>query len=348
VTADLLRAPQAEPDETEASSTSGLVCKILFLALASFVGTEFLTGSTPVFPSAWLSPSLPIVLVLYGSGVLLVREAAVIWKKGWLSILAFGAAYSIVEEGIFAKTWFAALPITYGRWIGVNWFFGTAETIVEALFSIALPIALSRVAFPGSEARRWLRKRSLAAVILLYVSVVLLGFVSSLHEYTQITRQLPLALLLVAGLIAIGFGIGSPKAQRTPHGVFSSPGALAFLSFSATLVTFLLAPLWLAPEMSRPLPPLLPALLALSIVILLFRYLHQTSFSRRQLFGIVGGISSVMFLFALVGPQKERGAPLGVLLYLALMAIAWRGMVRGGGNRRSSSRACRSTGARPL
>ncbi|MBF0543088.1 MAG: hypothetical protein HQM08_01580 [Candidatus Riflebacteria bacterium] len=306
--------------------TSGLFGKILFITLASFVGTEFLTGATPVFPSAWLSPAFLIVIVLYGSGVLLIREATVIWKKGWLTILSFGVAYAIIEEGIFAKTWFAALPITYGKWLGVNWSFGIAETIVEALFSIALPIALSRVAFSGSETERWLSNKSLATTGLTYLFVVGLGFVSSIHEYTQITLQLPLALFMITALIYIGCRIGSPLAQIPSRGALASPKMLALLYFGFTLVTFLLAPLWMTPAPPHPLPPSLAGFLAIIVLILMFSFLHKTSFSNRQLFAIVSGIASVMFLVSIFGPQNRVGAPFGVIMYLGLLAIAWRGM----------------------
>lgn len=59
---------------------------------------------------------------LYGSGVLLVRDYARRWNKGWRSILLLGAAYGIIEEGIpvrsfFSPTWKDLGTLaTYGHW----------------------------------------------------------------------------------------------------------------------------------------------------------------------------------------------------------------------------------------
>jgi hypothetical protein len=302
-----------------------LLVRILFIALASVVGTEFLTGSTPVIPPAWLSRTFLIVIVLYGSGVLLIREVAVIWKKGWLSILSFGAAYAIIEEGIVAKTWFADMPITYGKWHGINWSFGLAETIVEAIFSIAIPIALSRIAFPGSESERWFGNKSLTLIGSIYLLIVAIGSLAPIHQYTQPIIQLPLALFMIAVLICIGFSVGSPTIPVPPKGVLASPRILTAIYFGSTLVIFLLAPLWMTPRTPHPLPPFLAAVLAITAVILIFRFLHRTSLSARQLFAVVIGITSVMLIWSIFGPQNKRGAPLGALMYLALLAFAWRG-----------------------
>src|SRR5207247_8998678 len=38
-------------------------------------------------------------LGLYGSGVILIREAMIRWRKGWASVFLLGAAYGVAEEG---------------------------------------------------------------------------------------------------------------------------------------------------------------------------------------------------------------------------------------------------------
>jgi len=68
---------------------------ILFL-LAPTIG-ELLSGSAP--PVEFFNPFGFVILVsLYGSGALIVRELKIRWKKGIGSILLLGAAYSILEE----------------------------------------------------------------------------------------------------------------------------------------------------------------------------------------------------------------------------------------------------------
>jgi len=114
---------------------------------------------------------------------------------------------------------------------------------------------------------------------------------------------------------------------------------LAVLYFGATMLTFVFAPLWMTPETPHPLPPLPAALLAISAVIAAFRFLHKTSFSGRQLFAVVGGIASVMFLVSIFGPQNRLGAPFGVMMYLTLLVIVWRGMKRRSGGGESDARA---------
>ena len=312
-------------------NSPSLFTKILFITLASFIGTELLTGSMPVFPETLFSPVTALDLCLYGSGVLLVREIVVIWKKGWFSILAFGAAFAIIEEGIALKTWFFTddMNITYGRRMEVNWSFGIAETIVEALFSIALPIMLTRIAFRGSESVRWFGTKGLVAASTMLLAVVLIFFRITMDRFTYIGAQLPLALLMTAAFILIGFVIKSPTAQKEPTGALASPKILALLYMLATLSIFFFAPVWLTPYTPHPLPPVLSALVAIVVLILMFRFLHRRSLSPRQLFAVVCGIATAMFPVSIFGPQRALGAPIGVMLCAIVLAFAWWRMKRG-------------------
>lgn len=66
-------------------------------------------------------------LVLYGPGVILIREALVRWKKGRATVLILGAEYGILEEGIALSTLYnlVASPVgklgLCGQYLGVNW-----------------------------------------------------------------------------------------------------------------------------------------------------------------------------------------------------------------------------------
>src|SRR2546426_6098668 len=120
---------------------------LLALILLSPVIAEMLSGSTP--PLEWLNPIAALLLIwLYGSGVLVMRETAVRWKTGWPSVLLLGAAYGIIEEGLAVKSFFdpswmdlGALG-SYGRWLDVNWIWAVWLTIYHAVVSIAIPIFL--------------------------------------------------------------------------------------------------------------------------------------------------------------------------------------------------------------
>ena len=80
---------------------------IFLIFLAPFVG-EGLSTSTPVI--AWIDPLVIILLVfLYGFGALITRELMIRWGKGsegWLTLLLLGAAYGIIEEGLFLMSFF--------------------------------------------------------------------------------------------------------------------------------------------------------------------------------------------------------------------------------------------------
>src|SRR2546422_717858 len=98
-------------------------------------------------------------LGLYGSGVILIREAMIRWKKGWATVFLLGVAYGIVEEGLALWTLFNPLaqPVGvlgfYGHWLGVNWVWTVGLLIFHSVYSIGLPIFLFGLVFPEMKSK---------------------------------------------------------------------------------------------------------------------------------------------------------------------------------------------------
>jgi hypothetical protein len=163
----------------------GIVSKLVrFLKSHPILFLLFLTPGIPEYLSASsqitlivLNPVLFFLFLganigLYGSGVILIREAMIRWKKGWASVFLLGVAYGIVEEGLALWTLFNPLaqPVGnlgfYGHWLGVNWVWTVGLLIFHSVYSIGLPIFLFGLAFPE------LRHNSLVSMRGIRISVL--------------------------------------------------------------------------------------------------------------------------------------------------------------------------------
>ncbi len=69
-----------------------------------------LTFTAVAVPQTWLV--LPLLLVMYGAGVLLIREAVVRVRGGWASLVLLGVAYEIAEDGLGLQA--LTSPVAYG------------------------------------------------------------------------------------------------------------------------------------------------------------------------------------------------------------------------------------------
>jgi hypothetical protein len=125
---------------------------------------ELFSGSSPL--NEYINPVTFITLsLLYGCGAIIVRELAIRWKKGWLSIFILGAAYGIYEEGILVQSFFdpgwqdlGSLAV-YGRVAGVNWVWTEHLTIFHMLISVAASIAFVEALYPYHRMERWVNSR---------------------------------------------------------------------------------------------------------------------------------------------------------------------------------------------
>ena len=125
---------------------------------------ELFSGSSPL--NEYINPVTFITLsLLYGCGAIIVRELAIRWKKGWLSIFILGAAYGIYEEGILVQSFFDPGWVdlgdlaVYGRVAGVNWVWTEHLTVFHMLISIAASIAFVEALYPEHRVARWVTSR---------------------------------------------------------------------------------------------------------------------------------------------------------------------------------------------
>ena len=160
---------------------------IIFLVVIAACLAEFLTGSTP-FLGPWTDPvGFAFNLGLYGGGALLIREAAILWKKGWGAVLLLGGAYAVGEESFAAKTMIDPnSPIIgnqlYTHWAGVNWIPLVGLTVFHAAFSIAVPILLVELLFPETKGRKLLGNLGIAITMGVYgLTVFVLTFYVGPH-----------------------------------------------------------------------------------------------------------------------------------------------------------------------
>jgi len=225
---------------------------VLTLLLLAPAVPELLTGSTPITRLA-VDPvgffvGFGLDVALYGTAALLLRELAVALRKGWGTILLWGAAYGIGEEGFAVHTFFersgppvGALTV-YGSAWGVNWLWALGLTIFHATYSIALPILLVRLAFPRARAERWLDPGALVLLAAVYLAdvVLLSSAVRDPPGPLQFAFFLTVAGVLLAAGALLPRDLLRPRQGRSRLGPWGV-GVAGALGWSGWLTVLLLA-----------------------------------------------------------------------------------------------------------
>jgi hypothetical protein len=181
--------------------------EILLVVLASVI-PEVLTGSTPVF--TLIDPIRDLGLLgFYGAGSLLIRDIALRWRKGWAAVLLLGLAYGIAEEGIATKTMVdpsssaAGFLSVYGRLAGMNWVFAVVIALFHAIFSIALPILIVRLAYPSTRDVRFLSDQGEYWTLGILATTVGVGYLAFDPHYFEGYPLLGAFLLAIALLVVV-------------------------------------------------------------------------------------------------------------------------------------------------
>jgi len=218
---------------------------LVLFVLSPAIG-ELLSGSSP--PAEFFSPfTFFLLAALYGGGAILVRELALRWRKGWLSIFTLGLAYGIVEEGVMCKSFFDPNwpdlgPLgVYGRWLGVNWVWAQGLTVYHAVFSISIPILLVELAYPHERGESWVSTEWLKVIGLLFALDVLFGFCCfPKPEAPYYPSPLHVLATVVAVAVLILLARKLPENLPAPLSTrVASVPKFVLLGFASTLTFFL-------------------------------------------------------------------------------------------------------------
>lgn len=217
---------------------------LLALILLSPVIAEMLSGSAP--PVEWLFPTTPLLLIwLYGSGVLVMRETAVRWNLGWAGILVLGAAYGIIEEGLAVKSFFdpgwmdLGTLAWYGRWLDTNWVWVIWLTTYHAIISIAVPIFLVDAIWPATRGKRLTSERG-------YTLAVGTLAAATVFMFLFLTPYVPSGVHVLGAGLAVGVLAWFAKKHadrlwlRLPSGMPPRPALYVVAGFAFFGGSFLL------------------------------------------------------------------------------------------------------------
>ncbi len=132
--------------------------------------TEVLPGATR-FSSIFV---LPIEMLVWGGGALLIRYAVRRWNLGWPGMLSMAIALAMAEEFIIQQTSVAPMvirlkDITYARAFGINYVYLLWALIYESIFVVFLPIYLVELIFPERKERLWITKPGFLVLIPLFL-----------------------------------------------------------------------------------------------------------------------------------------------------------------------------------
>lgn len=211
------------------------------LFLLAPAGAELLTGSAP--PAEFFHPlGFVVLLLLYGNGALLVRELVHRWGAGWPSVLALGASYGILEEGLACKSFFDPNWMdlgrmgTYGRMGGVNWVWSINLTFFHAVISVAIPVLLVTCLCPERRNEAWVGRRAFRWMAALFAADALfMRFVLTPYRPPVGPSLLAaVAALLLFGLarrLPASLGAGRPVVPSARPRWFFLTGFAGMLAF---------------------------------------------------------------------------------------------------------------------
>ncbi|MGI8310842.1 hypothetical protein [Saccharopolyspora hattusasensis] len=300
-----------------------------------------MTFTAVAVPLTWLL--VPLLMVMYGAGVLVIREAVVRVGGGWPSLVLLGVAYQIAEDGLGLQA--LTSPRMYGaadwglRALGVNWTYWESQIGVHVVLSVLVPIALVDLLFPDRRARPYLgRGGFMGAGALAIVGVFGLRYTISASQDPG--YQMPwgwtaafVAAIIVLALLALLVIPRRHLPERRQAGRRAPrPGVVGFVSmyltmaFLTTLLPLGLGSDLLFGDMMSPLLRLITAAMtAIPFGWLVLRWRAAANWNNRHRIWLIGGILVSHTAFMMPGsPTAVLVGSLTIAAQVALLTILAR------------------------
>lgn len=218
------------------------------LILLAMILPELATGSTPLFN--FLNPIVLFIVFLgYGITVLLIREVVVRNKLNLFGLFIIGLSYTVLNEGLFAKTLIQSkgLPIAlydnYGYVFGISFPFFITIALFHSLYSVMFPILVTHFYYKEESAVPWLSKKISYVLLSIPFVVGVLNFFGDVKGKGSLEQCMVLFILLCL-LLAIGYHYGRKIYKEGDRYILSMKffwlGVSTFL-FSMLLLTIVIA-----------------------------------------------------------------------------------------------------------
>lgn len=308
---------------------------VVSLWLLAPLVAEYLLGSLPVS----LITILPLMAAMYGSGALLIREAARRSGGGWMTIALLGIAYGFIEEGLVTQSLFnpnylhlRLLDFGYVPALGTGLPWLVFVVTIHAVWSIAVPIGFAEALFPARREERWLGPIGVVIFALLFLAG---AAAVAVFTYKSLPFMASPGHLIGTGAIAaalIGAAFAWPHFRTPPADrVAPHPAALFAVALGAGSGVMLVEHFGAALR-GWPWQAALAILLTIETVFvaLMIAFTRGRKWSDGQRFALMAGGLGVYVVFGFLTDQELHGTSelvphaLVAALILVLVAVAAR------------------------
>src|SRR5690242_12570150 len=128
---------------------------------AAVIPETLTTTSTSVAKIITQPTSLPFIMLFYGLADLLIREALIRRHLGWVSLVLLGIAFSFINEGVIAGTWYPGKYEGATYIGGISFVVAAGLTVFHIFISVITPIAFIEMLFPAHAGLPLVRRRGI-------------------------------------------------------------------------------------------------------------------------------------------------------------------------------------------
>ncbi len=228
-------APALATSSTTFRRSAGAAIALFFTAP---LVAEFLLGNLPIKMLVALVALAP----MYGGGALLIREVVRRTGRGWPSILALGAAYTLIEEGFTTQSLFnpdylkMQMHLLDHAWIPalhISAWWTLFMFNLHTFWSVSVSIALIEALVPAQAEQPWLGRLgdSIVALLFLLGCAACTAFTLKSDRFVSSPTQFVCAGAACVGFIVVAFLIprrtGRAGAGQVPSAWITGALALA-------------------------------------------------------------------------------------------------------------------------
>ncbi|HEX4247710.1 MAG TPA: hypothetical protein VH008_07570 [Pseudonocardia sp.] len=324
--------PVARADQTGRGCPKAAWTLIILAPLCAEV--TFTGISTP-----FILLALPLLIPIYGAGVLLVRELVRWAGAGWPGLIVLGIAYEVAEDGIGLQDLTSTNLYTAADWgprvFGLNTTYWEGQIGYHVVFSVLIPIALTELIFREHASRPWLGRAGLVGATVTFVVGVALARIAISEVEDPGYRQGWLALLgwrtLVAALGVVALVV-LPRLGPVRVAPVARPPHRAVAATVAAVATLVwLGLLWpLGHNAGHPaigfggwvvIPMVIALVLAVVVGWLVARWCATPGFTDHDLIWLIGGALVGHSLHALASGLAGGSALVPVISAAVILVV---------------------------